>query len=300
MKRVLKLTAILLALIFSLFGCIFPQKEEDPLAESYEPTPLDAYEVRNGNIPYFTDDEKVTKSFEFYSDLDSLGRCGVAFACIGKDIMPKDGEDRGSISSVTPSGWVQASYDTDLVEGGYLYNRAHLIGWQLTAENANSRNLITGTRYMNTEGMLPFENMVARYIKETENHVMYRVTPDFKGTNAVASGVLIEAFSVEDNGYGICFCVYVFNYQPGIVINYATGESSLGDTELPQTDPITPPQTPPASDIASYILNVNSKKFHKPTCSGAASIKEENRQDYTGTRQDLIDEGYSPCGTCKP
>ena len=300
MKKSLKLIALLLALIFSLFGCsLLP---EEPLDDepSYEPTPLAAYEVRNGNVPYFTDEELTNVSFESYSPLDSYGRCGTATACIGIDIMPKEDEKRGSISSVTPSGWVQASYDTSIVENGYLYNRAHLIGWQLTAENANERNLITGTRYMNTEGMLPFENMVASYIKETENHVMYRVTPEYKGKNPVASGVLMEAISVEDGGEGICFCVYVFNYQPGIIIDYATGKSTLGETTEP------PEATPDTDDggttpeTMTYILNTSSKRFHKQTCSGVTDMKEENKQVYTGTRDDLIDEGYTPCGICKP
>ncbi len=180
-----------------------------------------AYAVINGNEPLFTEEELVTQAYEFYSELDDLGRCGHTIACLGKELMPT--QERGSISHVKPSGWVQAQYD--MVDGGSLYNRCHLIGWQLSGEDANNRNLITGTRYMNTEGMLPFENMVADYIKETGNHVLYRVTPIFEGAELVARGVQIEAKSVEDGGEGICFHVYVYNVQPGIGIDYATGES---------------------------------------------------------------------------
>ena len=180
------------------------------------------YVVLNNNVPNFIDEYKTTESFENYSDLDYLGRCGTAFANIGADIMPT--EDRDSIGQVKPSGWHTVKYD--FVSGKYLYNRCHLIGYQLSGENANEKNLITGTRYLNVEGMLPFENMVADYVKETGNHVLYRATPIFEGENLVASGVQIEAQSVEDNGEGIMFNVYCFNVQPGVCINYLTGDSS--------------------------------------------------------------------------
>ena len=175
----------------------------------------------NDNIPAFSDSDFTTTSFEHYSELDSLGRCGVAFANVGQDLMPT--EERGSIGQVKPTGWHTVKYSH--VDGQYLFNRCHLIGWQLTAENANKQNLITGTRYLNIEGMLPFENMVADYVKETGNHVLYRVTPVFEGSNLVASGVQIEAWSVEDDGEGICFNVYCYNVQPGVEIDYASGES---------------------------------------------------------------------------
>lgn len=180
----------------------------------------------NNNIPYFTDKDYTTKSFEKYSEWDDLGRSGVAFANVCKETMPKDGEERGDIGSVKNlSGWVQKRYD-NLIKDKYLYNRCHLIGWQLSAENANKQNLITGTRYLNTEGMLPFENKVAGYIDNNEkNHVLYRVTPIYKDENLLASGVEMEAWSVEDDGKGVCFNVYCYNVQPGIVIDYATGES---------------------------------------------------------------------------
>ena len=183
----------------------------------------EAYVVINENVPFFTDKEITDQSYESYSALDMYGRCGVTIACIGQDIMPT--EERGAIGMIKPSGWHTVKYD--IVDGKYLYNRCHLIGYQLSGENANEKNLITGTRYLNVVGMLPFENEVAEYVEETGNHVMYRVTPIFEGNNLVASGVEMEALSVEDNGQGVCFHVYVYNVQPGITIDYATGESWL-------------------------------------------------------------------------
>lgn len=253
------------------------------------------YTAINDNIPYFLYEETTTQSFEKYSSLDSLGRCGITYACIGIDLMPT--EERGNIGQVKPSGWHTVKYDN--VDGKYLYNRCHLIGYQLTAENANEKNLITGTRYMNVDGMLPFENMVADYVKETENHVLYRVTPIYEGSNLVANGVQMEAKSVEDDGAGILYNVFVYNVQPGISINYATGDSSLNssgvaaietdsDTELIQ------------KQEADYILNTNSKKIHYITCSSVSNIKNENKEEYTEKRDDLISQGYAPCGICKP
>ena len=185
----------------------------------------DSYVIINNNIPTFNEQDYNLEAFERYSDLDNLGRCGVAYAKIGKEIMPSEDEERESISEITPSGWEQAEYKGK-VEGDYLYNRCHLIGYQLAGENANEKNLITGTRYLNIEGMLPFENKVAEYIDENKNnHVLYRVTPIYDGNNLVASGVQMEAYSVEDNGKGVCFNIYAYNVQPGISIDYATGES---------------------------------------------------------------------------
>lgn len=183
------------------------------------------YIAVNGNVPFFEDTEVTATSFEKYSDLDNLGRCGVAMASVGQDIMPT--EERGSIGQIKPAGWHTVKYDC--VDGKYLYNRCHLLGYQLTGENANERNLITGTRYLNVDGMLPFENMVADYVMETGNHVMYRMTPIYTGNNLVADGVLMEGYSVEDQGKGITFCVYVYNVQPGVRIDYATGDSSLAE-----------------------------------------------------------------------
>ncbi len=181
------------------------------------------YAVVNNNKPLFEEYEIISGSFEYYSTLDELGRCDVAFSSVAEDLMPT--EERESISSVKPTGWVNNRYD--IVSGGYLYNRCHLIGFQLTGENANKRNLITGTRYLNTEGMLPFENQVADYVKQTGNHVVYRITPVFRGNQLLAEGILMEAYSVEDGGNGISFCVYCYNVQPGIHLDYATGENSL-------------------------------------------------------------------------
>ena len=269
-----------------------------------------AYISVNGNVPYFTAAELTTTSFETYSDLDTLGRCGVTYACIGQDLMPTN--ERGSIGMVKPTGWHTVRYD-DLVDGKYLYNRCHLIGFQLTGENANTKNLITGTRYLNIDGMLPFENMVADYVKETGNHVMYRVTPIFEGDNLLANGVLMEGYSVEDNGAGVSYCVFAYNVQPGIEIDYATGESKLADSarqEEQKTATVTPtpspepekqePATGSEASQADYILNTNTKKFHYPTCSSVNDMKEKNKQEFFGTRDETIALGYSPCGRCKP
>lgn len=266
---------------------------DDVPAYSGEP-----YVEVNDNQPEFTEEELTTVSYEDYSELDELGRCQTAEACIGQDLMPT--EARESISSVKPTGWKNKSYDT--VDGGYVYNRCHLIGFQLTGENANEENLITGTRYMNVEGMLPFEDEVAAYIEETDNHVMYRVTPVFEGDDLVASGVQMQAESVEDDGAGISFNVYVYNVQPYVVIDYKTGENWEGD-EIAEPEGKWADGTeaePSDTKEQMYILNKNTKKFHKPECSGAKKIKAKNKGEYTGSRQTLIDEGYEPCGNCNP
>lgn len=242
----------------------------------------------NNNIPQFSDEDKARSSFEEYSPLDSLGRCGVAFALIGTETMPT--EERGSIGEVRPAGWHTVRYNM-VVEGNYLYNRCHLLGYQLSGENANECNLITGTRYLNTEGMLPFENEIADYVDLTGNHVLYRVTPIYDGDNLVASGVQMQAYSVEDNGAGVSFNVYCYNVQPSISIDYATGDSALvGETTLKTTQSVE----------ADYVLNTNSKKFHTPTCSSVDDMKESNKQSYHGTRESLLTQGYDPCGRCNP
>lgn len=212
------------------------------------------YVAVNNNVPFFTDNEMKTTAFENYSSLDTLGRCGVAYANVCTEIMPT--EERGTIGQVKPSGWHTVKYD--IVSGKYLYNRCHLIGYQLSAENANTKNLITGTRYLNTEGMLPFENMVADYVKETNNHVLYRVTPMFDGNNLVASGVLMEAKSVEDNGDGILFNVYCYNVQPGITIDYATGDSALDGTTPEQTTKNSDTKKSSSKGASSGSNNTNS------------------------------------------
>lgn len=279
------------------------------------------YTAVNNNEPYFTSDNLTTEAFENYSELDALGRCGVAYANVCLETMPT--EKRGSISEVKPTGWHSVKYDN--VDGKSLYNRCHLIGYQLTAENANQQNLITGTRYLNVDGMLPFENMVADYVKETDNHVLYRVTPIFTGDNLVADGVLMEGYSVEDEGDGICFCVYAYNVQPGITIDYATGDSWLSSEKgnsdsssggnsavsqsaadksgtqqaAVQTESVKETSAP-VSAGTEYILNTNTKKFHYPSCSSVKQMKASNKKEYTGSRDDLIAQGYDPCKKCNP
>ncbi len=283
----------LLALLLSfgmLAGCA--PESSSPEQDSFSLDSVPAYSgapyvVIDNNKPHFDQEDFTTNSFEEYSELDRLNRCGAAYANIGQDLMPT--EKRGSISNVKPTGWVNAKYDSHLVDGQYLYNRCHLIGYQLTGENANEKNLITGTRYFNVEGMLPFENMVADYVKETNHHVLYRVTPIFEGDNLVASGAQMEAMSVEDNGEGICFNIYAYNNQPGITIDYATGESWLEGSEPDGKNAET-----------SYILNTSSRKFHDPDCGNVNSIKKENKKVYTGSRKDLVEQNYTPCGQCKP
>lgn len=243
------------------------------------------YTAVNGNVPGFSEKDLTTASFESYSELDSLGRCGTAFACLGQDLMPRG--ERGDISGIHPTGWHSVQYD--FIDGKNLYNRCHLIGWQLSGEDANRKNLITGTRYMNVEGMLPFENMVADYIKETGCHVLYRVTPVFQGSNLVADGVLMEAMSVEDQGESISFCVFVPNVQPGVAIDYSDGSSRPADS-----------QSSPENEEAVYIINTNTRRFHLPSCSSVKEMKESNRENFTGSREELIEEGYIPCGKCRP
>ena len=292
-----KRTFGVLLLVLLLLCAVYVIRQQENQAQHIQSVPavyLDSipdyagqpYVAINGNEPSFLDGEMTTSSYEVYSPLDELGRCGAASACVGTDLMPT--EERGSIGQVKPTGWQTVKYDC--VDGKYLYNRCHLIGYQLTGENANKQNLITGTRYLNVEGMLPFENMVADYVKETDNHVLYRVCPVYEGDNLVAGGVTMEARSVEDNGEGVSFHVYVYNVQPGVEIDYATGESWLEGTERPDgTEP-----------EITYVLNVSSRKFHLPTCSGATGMKAENREESTASRSTLIEQGYQPCGTCKP
>ncbi|MCD8015256.1 MAG: DNA/RNA non-specific endonuclease [Lachnospiraceae bacterium] len=270
----------------------------------YSGTP---YVVINENIPFFDEADLTTTSYEFYSELDSLGRCGVAVANIGQDIMPT--EERGAIGPIKPIGWHTVKYDG--IDGNYLYNRCHLIGYQLSGENANEKNLITGTRYLNVEGMLPYEDMVADYVQETDNHVLYRVTPIFDGDNLVANGVLMEAVSVEDNGDGVQFNIYCYNVQPGIVIDYATGdsyaesESASADSEDSEIGTDQSGGEKSDEDLSdgtevTYILNTNTKKFHYPSCSSVSQMSEKNKQEYTGSREDVISMGYEPCKNCNP
>lgn len=246
----------------------------------------------NGNIPLFTEDELTDVSFESYNPYGSLDRAGVACASIGTDLMPT--EERGSIGMVKPTGWHTIRYD-GIVDGNYLYNRCHLIGYQLTGEKATYNNLITGTRYLNIEGMLPFENQVADYIKSTDNHVLYRVTPVYEGDNPLANGVFIEAKSVEDNGEGIQFYVYCYNVQPGIRIDYATGDSELIEETA---DPA--PEETTDTETHTYVLNKNTKKFHETWCDSVNQMKDKNKEVFTGTREQVLARNYDPCQRCNP
>ncbi len=265
-------------------GAQMPEVMEIAELPEYTGSP---YAAVNGNQPEFTESDFTEESFETYSELDELGRCRTAYANIGKDLMPT--EKRGAIGKVKPSGWHTVKYDT--VDGKYLYNRCHLIGFQLTAENANAKNLITGTRYLNTEGMLPFENMVADYVRETENHVLYRVRPFYTDDNLVADGVQIEAMSVEDKGEGIFFNVYCYNVQPGISIDYSTGESWIETENIPEKA---------GTKESTYILNTNTYKFHKPDCSSVKQMETTNTKEYTGNREEVEKQGYEACKRCKP
>ena len=286
----------------------------------------------NQNVPGFTKEDYTAEAFEQYSPLDELGRCHAAYACVGEEIMPT--EERGAIGMVKPSGWHTVKYD--FVDGKYLYNRCHLIAYMLSGENANTENLITGTRYLNTEGMLPYENQVADYVHNTGNHVLYRVTPLYEGDNLVASGVVIEASSVEDRGKSLSFHVYCYNVQPGVTIDYATGDSELAEDLATENVPETAQDVSAADALEEtkaadgdqssenavtaavqeetsaeqdggnakeerdYVLNKNTKKFHYPWCSSADDIKKKNRKDFTGTREEVISQGYVPCKRCNP
>lgn len=295
---------IIIAILFSLSAC---QNTETTTPTTYTSEAIESvsleknlnesYTIINNNIPAFSENEITTVSFEQYSELDDMGRCGIALACIGTDLMPT--EERGSIGQIRPSGWHLVKYD--IVDGKYLYNRCHLIGYQLSGENANEKNLITGTRYLNVTGMLPFEDMVADYVKETGNHVMYRVTPVFSGDNLLADGVQMEAYSVEDGAEGISFNVLVYNKQPGIVIDYATGESYL-EGSRPETETSEDPGQSESGEmpLLNYVLNTNTMRFHRPECESVNQMKEKNRKYYKGSREQLINDGYVPCGSCKP
>ena len=243
----------------------------------------------NGNIPYFTQDGLMRGPFEEYSDLDEFGRCGPAFALVGPETMPT--VERGSIGMVKPSGWQIAEYDW--IDGRYLYNRCHLIAYSLASENENELNLITGTRSMNVAGMLPLEEQVASYIDRTKNHVLYRVTPVFDGKNLIASGVLMEAESVEDNGAGVRFCAWCYNVEPGVTIDYATGNNWANDSA--------PEQSAQGEESEhAFILNTRTFRFHRPNCPSVADMSPKNKQPFDGTREEALQMGYKPCGVCNP
>ena len=264
------------------------------------------YTEVSGGKTYFAKNMYVKKSSQTFSKLDSLGRCGAAIAVVGRDLMPT--EERGSIGMIKPAGWHTVRYD-DLIADKYLYNRCHLIGYQLTGENANEQNLITGTRYLNVEGMLPFENQVADYVQSTGNYVLYRVTPIYDGNDLVARGVEMEASSVEDQGKSLEFHVFVYNVQPGIEIDYATGDSRRASSSSGSTGTAGlsgsagsagSMSNSGSSAVQKYILNTNTKKFHHPTCRSVSQMAEKNKKAVTASRDEIIADGYSPCGNCKP
>lgn len=275
--------------------------------------------VINDNKPLFSLDfldmlVDDNADYEYYSELDGMGRCGTAYAVICKNIMPT--EKRGEIGSVKPTGWQTAKYDKSIISDMYLYNRCHLIGYQLAGENANDKNLITGTRFMNVVGMLPFENQVSDYVKNNpDNHVLYQVTPVFGNDNLVAYGVIMSGLSCEDYGAGVSFCVFCPNVQPMIKIDYATGDnkqegdnwyigdvpSFIHDGEMEQPEEISEyTQNQYAIDAADcdYVLNESSKKYHHPNCEAAAKISENNRRFYNGSTSDLESQGYEACKIC--
>lgn len=276
------------------------------------------YVYVNDGEPTFTDEQRAAEpGYEHYDELDELGRCTAAFAVVGPETQPT--EKRGSIGEVRPSGWQMAKYD--FVEGKYLFNRCHLLGYQLTGENANERNLITGTRYLNVQGMLPFENAVADYVDATGNHVLMAVTPVFEGSELVARGVHMMAESVEDGGEGVAFNVFCYNVQPGVVIDYGTGASMLEEDATPLPDVSGAESAPDAASegagareasekgatgsdegkgVAEYVLNTNSRKFHLPSCSSVGQMSPKNREDVEDTRENLIANGYDPCKRCNP
>ena len=310
------------------------QVSEDPqssVLEEIAPYSGNPSVAVNGGEPFFADSELNLDQLEEYSKLDELGRCGEAVALVGPETLPS--AERGSIGMIKPSGWQVSEYDW--IDGKYLFNRCHLIAYSLAGENDNPLNLITGTRTMNTEGMLPYEERVVSYVNSTGNHVLYRVTPVFGAENLVASGVLMEARSIEDSGAGINFCVWCYNVEPGVVIDYATGDSRAGDpkSELFSTDGAStvPPDISGGHASASseaggdsanelvgvsspdqrgslsqtetasmYILNTNTHRFHNPDCPSVADIKEKNKMEFEGTREEVVEKGYRPCGVCKP
>lgn len=314
MKRFFSLLLVIL-LTVSLPMLSSAETQADETIPPYDADPI--IEL-NGNEPVFFVQELKTESFVSFSELDELGRIGVAQACIGPDILPTTA--RESVGSVQPSGWQTVRYD-DRIDDHYLYNRCHLIGYQLCGKN-DVENLFTGTRYLNVELMLQYESKITEYVKSTGNHVLLRATPVFSGDNLVATGVEIEAFSVEDIGTGIRLNVFLYNIQPGVVIDYTDG-TSTADPDYIATDNSTPiPLITPEPSATSeqevtresptevptkeqtqsvtYILNTNSKKFHYPSCSSVGSMSDKNKKEFYGTRDDAIADGYVPCKKCNP
>lgn len=305
MKKALLSALLCLGLLFGFTLLSQPA----PGAEELDLAALPAYAgepwvILNDDRPIFTAEELAHTGEPALSPLDELGRRGAALALVGPDTLPT--EERGAIGQIKPPGWHTVRYDH--IEGKYLYNRCHLIGYQLSGLNEEPLNLITGTRYLNTTAMLPLENMVAQYIQDTGNHVLYRVTPLYEGENLLCDRLLLEARSMEDDGEGLSLCRCLYNVQPGVVIDYATGESRLEEGfSVESPTPIVTESSAPAEaegnevpEGVAYILNTRSFKFHLPDCPGAANISEKNRQNSADTREELLAQGYTPCGTCKP
>ncbi len=306
MKKIIKILILVFAAVL-LAACTVKenteenQKEEtetiientavplyDPAVFDYDLIPLfhgEPYVEVNDNHPYSVKDD----TFEYIrvSSLDELGRCGDAEAIIGPDTLPAD--ERGSIGTVKPSGWHTVRYD-DLIEGKYLYNRCHLIAYEISGINADEENLVTGTRYMNVTGMLPFENQIVSYVRRTGNHVYYHATPIFIDDELVCRGILLEASSIEDDDFE--FCVFCYNVQPGIAIDYQTGDSEIEEEQ-------TILRSIPSLE-QDYVLNTNTKKFHYPECDSVKAMKEKNKQYTEATREELIERGYDPCAVCNP
>lgn len=281
MKKIVKI--IVLVLTFTCVKTPIYAQDTLPIYEG------NVYVEIDNNVPEFDDSLKKEEAYTELSSLDSKGRAQSALAEIGIESMPT--EKRGSIGMIRPSGWHLVKYES--VDGKYLYNRCHLIGYQLCGINKDKRNLITGTRYFNVEGMLPFENQIADFVESTEYHVLYRATPIFEGDNLLATGVELEAESVEDNGSGLSFHVFCFNVQPGVTIDYSNGDSYENETsdvtrETPQTQEV------------NYILNTNSDIFHYPTCRSVSTMSETNKEYYIGSREDVIQRGFRPCKNCSP
>lgn len=283
MKNILKILAVFcFGLVVTLILCFNAEASKYKFKKDNIPNFIgNSFVILNGNVPAFSEIDVSTRAFEYYSDLDRLGRCGVAYAKLGIELMPH--KKREPIGMIKPSGWHTVRYEN--VEQKYLYNRCHLIGYQLAGENANIKNLITGTRFMNIMGMLPFENLVANYIRRTHNHVLYRVTPIFIGNNLLASGIQMEARSVEDNGKGILFNVYVYNNQPGIVIDYVTGRSHRGKDLTTSSN--------------YYVLNIRTGVFHTTNCDALRDAKVRNMMKYIGDGSDLVALKFKPCRQCR-
>ncbi len=300
----IKLAALLsaLVLVLSLTGCATeasppasiqqsPSVQETSAADA-SGLSIQAYTGEpfleiNGGIPGFTAEELTLTSRESYGPLDELGRTTQAIALVSDETRPGSQEKRTSLRDVHPSGWCQKQYDC--VSGGSLYNRSHLIAWSLSGKNDDPRNLITGTTYMNQTVMQPYEERILAHIRNTGKHVLLRVTPVYEGSNALATGVQYEAQSIEDGGEAICFNLFFWNVQPGVVIDHATGESWLEAA------------TPVLPDTAGeYVLNTRTKKFHDPACDAVQKMKDQNKESFAGSREELLQGGYAPCGTCKP